>query len=93
MKSLTKSIWPALACVLLGMCIVFVGRSFSQDAGNFKDLQFATTNSTLKFFDPNSGYLYVYSTDSGVLVNVWVVEKLGEKLERHYPNRMIYREN
>lgn len=93
MIKIMKSVCLVLTCILLCTGVVFVGRSFSQGSGDFRDLKFASTNAALKFFDPNSGELYVYSTETGNLINIWILEELGEDLKRYHPKRKYYREN
>jgi hypothetical protein len=58
-----------------------VGRSFSQQTNFSARIQFASTQGVLKFFDTQTGKVYKYSETDGSLIEVWVMDKLGQNLQ------------
>jgi hypothetical protein len=88
MAKATKSACLILVCIILCMCVVFVRNLFSQEKDNFKDVSFSSTTSSWKFFDHNSGNIYVYSSETGDFIKAWTIVELGKNLERlRLPNK------
>jgi hypothetical protein len=56
--------------------LVFVAvafQAFSQGKSDWKNVTFATHQDALKFFDQNTGRVYVYSENDGKLLHVWAI--------------------
>lgn len=85
MMPIKKSAWFVLIGIVLCVSGVFVARVFSQGTGDFSSVSFAADGSFLKFFDHDSGKIYVYSSKNGDLINTWILGELGEDLIAYNP--------
>ena len=69
------------------MCVVFIGRAFSQDTRDYTRLSFVTSNTEMKFFDRDTGKLYIYSNKNGDFIKAWTLPEWGGDLIRFYPKK------
>jgi hypothetical protein len=56
--------------------------SSSQETSLWGNITFTTYRYAFKFFDHNTGKIYVYAQDDGRLEQVWLLEELGKDLKK-----------
>lgn len=75
-----------LFLVLITTCIglVMSASTLSAEKSRFAQVTFATHTTVLKFFDPSTGKIYVYSEHDGSILQIWQIQSLGKNLKMIY---------
>ena len=70
--------------VLLNICLLglLAFNSISESTTDWDSVQFATSGTSLKFFDYRSGTVYLYSDVDGKIYDTWVMRRLGSDMEK-----------
>lgn len=79
----------SLYCLLFTLGFIVARVTFSEEPASDREIAFATTLGTLKFFDRTTGKVYKYSESDGKLMQVWVLEELGKDLKKQEISRSL----
>ncbi len=55
---------------------------FSREKADWNHISFTAHRKALKFFDHETGKIYVYKETTGKIAKIWELEKLGKNLKR-----------